>query len=161
MPQTVAQGADVIADLGDTYADTMDTVISDQLADISQAVGDTSMNVSGIRGLLASILATITTFFDNIFDISAFQLDFDGFKNLILVDRFPFCIPFDLVNCVSAFAHNASNFTFDIELHTAFFDIDHTVDLSPFVFYFGFFRYVATIWFTILLINKTKSMIKW
>ena len=109
-------------------------------------------------GLIQNILDKITNFFDSPSD---FKLDFDGFKNLILPDRFPFCIPFDLINSVRVFAASAANFSFDIDLETSYFSVHHTVDLSPFVVPIAFFRYTCVLFWIWVLITRTRDLMKW
>lgn len=107
---------------------------------------------------IKSILAAIVGFFDTPAD---FRLNFDGFKNMRLPTRFPFCIPFDFVNAIRVFARNAQDFQFRIDLETSYFQIHHVVDLTPFILPIAFFRYTACIWFGLVLINKTRDLIKW
>lgn len=109
-------------------------------------------------GLIQNILDKITNFFDSPSD---FKLDFDGFKNLILPDRFPFCIPFDLINSVRVFAASAANFSFDIDLETSYFSVHHTVDLSPFAVPIAFFRYTCVLFWIWVLITRTRDLMKW
>lgn len=139
--------------------DTQNPDISGEDANIFQRFWD------WIKGLLQSILdaikaiaSAIVGFFDSPSD---FCLNFDGFKNLILPERFPFCIPFDLVNSVRVFSANAQDFSFRIDFDTKFFSVHHAVDLTPFVLPIAFFRYTCVIWFCWVLITRTRDMIKW
>lgn len=109
-------------------------------------------------GLIQNILDKITNFFDSPSD---FKLDFDGFKNLILPDRFPFCIPFDLINSVRVFAASASDFVFRIDLDTSYFSVHHTVDLAPFAVPIAFFRYTCVLFWIWVLITRTRDLMKW
>ena len=109
-------------------------------------------------GLLGQIIALLKNFFDSPSD---FKLDFDGFKNLILPERFPFCIPFDMVKAVKLFAAAAADFAFSIDLDTQYFAVHHTVDLTPYVLPIAFFRYGCVIWFVWILISRTHDLIKW
>ena len=109
-------------------------------------------------GLIQNILDKITNFFDSPSD---YKLNFDGFKNLILPDRFPFCIPFDLINSVRVFAASAANFSFDIDLETSYFSVHHTVDLSPFAVPIAFFRYTCVLFWIWVLITRTRDLMKW
>lgn len=109
-------------------------------------------------GIIQNILDKISDFFDSPSD---FELDFDGFKNLILPDRFPFCIPFDLINSVRAFAVTAQDFEFIIDLDTQFFSVNHTVDLSPFAVPIAFFRYTCVAFWVWVLLSRTRDLMKW
>lgn len=110
-------------------------------------------------GLLGQIIALLKNFFDSPSD---FKLNFDGFRNLILPERFPFCIPFDLINSVRIFAVTAaSDFVFRIDLDTSYWSIHHAVDLAPFTLVITFFRYAAVAGWVWFLINRTRSLIKW
>ena len=121
-----------------------------------------------LKGILQSILdairsipAAITAFIASLFDVTQFQLDFTPFKSLVIKDKFPFCIPFDFRNAVKSFASTSSDYQMRIDLETSFFEIHHTVDLSPFVVPIAFFRYAACVWFTLVLITRTKDLMKW
>ena len=110
-------------------------------------------------GLLGQIISLLKNFFDGPSD---FKLNFDGFENLILPERFPFCIPFDLINSVKIFAVTAvSDFVFRIDLDTSYWSIHHAVDLAPFTLVITFFRYAAVAGWVWFLINRTRSLIKW
>lgn len=113
---------------------------------------------SGILDILGDIWDAIRNFFDSPSD---FKLDFDGFKNLILVDRFPFCIPFDLRDAIMLFAASAADYKFSIDLDTSYFSVHHTVDLSPYTVPITFFRYVVVVWFVYVLILRTRDVMKW
>ena len=117
--------------------------------------------VGTLVGQIATTLGEIGNFFKHFFDPTVFALDVSGFKDLIITTRFPFCIPFDLINAVRVFAAAAADYSFDIDLDTAFFQLHHKVDLSPYKFYIGFFRYVVVIWFSWMLALKTRSVMKW
>lgn len=56
---------------------------------------DTGTNTS----ILQQILDLLKNFFDSPSD---FRLNMDGFRNLAIADKFPFCIPFDLVDSISS-----------------------------------------------------------
>lgn len=114
--------------------------------------------ILSIPAALAGILDAILSFFDSPIN---FQLNFEGFKNLILFNRFPFCIPFDLKNAISVFASNASDYKLSIDMDTGYFSVHQEIDLTPFALPIAFFRYGASVWFTIALILKTRELIKW
>lgn len=130
-----------------------------------EVVGDTTGILNGIKDLVGGIGSAIGSLGDSIagfFDSPAdFELDMDGFKDIIIPQKFPFCIPFDFVNSIRSFAQNPKNYELKIDVDTQYFKVNHVVDLSPFSFFFAFFRYGATVWFAIVLITKTRSMIKW
>lgn len=109
-------------------------------------------------GLIGSIIELLRNFFDSPSD---FRLNLDGFKNLILPDRFPFSIPFDMVKAVELFAAAAADFVFRIDLDTQYFSVHHTVDLTPYAVPIAFFRYACVFWFAWILISRTHDLIKW
>lgn len=109
-------------------------------------------------GLIGSIIELLKNFFDSPSD---FRLNLDGFKNLILPDRFPFSIPFDMVKAVKLFAAAAADFVFRIDLDTQYFSVHHTVDLTPYAVPIAFFRYACVFWFAWILISRTHDLIKW
>lgn len=115
---------------------------------------------TALTAILDAVLA-IPAVIASIFDVTQFQLDFTPFKSLVIKDKFPFCIPFDFRNAVKSFASTASDYQMRIDLETSFFEIHHTVDLSPFVVPIAFFRYAACVWFTLVLITRTKDLMKW
>lgn len=179
VPPISVKPGDWTADLPKTDTGDLVDVPTDTLVDVGTGekvdtdnpdVPDENTNIfqrfwDWIKGLLQSILdaikaivSAIVGFFDSPSD---FRLDFDGFKNLILPERFPFCIPFDLVNSVRVFSANAQDFSFRIDFDTKFFSVHHAVDLTPFVLPIAFFRYTCVIWFCWVLITRTRDMIKW
>lgn len=85
----------------------------------------------------------------------------DGFRNLAIADKFPFCIPFDLVDSIKQFAVSAKDFHFRIKLDTHYFKVDHEVDLSDMVLPFAFFRYMVLVWFVWTLMLRTRDLVKW
>lgn len=109
-------------------------------------------------GLIGSIIELLRNFFDSPSD---FRLNLDGFKELILPDRFPFSIPFDMVKAVELFAAAAADFVFRIDLDTQYFSVHHTVDLTPYAVPIAFFRYACVFWFAWILISRTHDLIKW
>ena len=109
-------------------------------------------------GLLQKILDLLKNFFDSPSD---FRLNMDGFRNLAIADKFPFCIPFDLVDSIKQFAVSAKDFHFRIKLDTHYFKVDHEVDLSDMVLPFAFFRYMVLVWFVWMLMLRTRDLVKW
>lgn len=109
-------------------------------------------------GLLQKILDLLKNFFDGPSD---FRLNMDGFRNLAIADKFPFCIPFDLVDSIKQFAVSAKDFHFRIKLDTHYFKVDHEVDLSDMVLPFAFFRYMVLVWFVWMLMLRTRDLVKW
>lgn len=164
-PDLSLNPTDHLADIPKQETGEQVDVPYDTLVDIGtgEAVGEDVENpdipTEGTdTGLIQNILDKITNFFDSPSD---FKLDFDGFKNLILPDRFPFCIPFDLINSVRVFAASAANFSFDIDLETSYFSVHHTVDLSPFAVPIAFFRYTCVLFWIWVLITRTRDLMKW
>lgn len=119
---------------------------------------DTPGEGTGIAGLLGKIIALLTSFFDSPSD---FQLNMDGFRNLAIKDKFPFCIPFDMVDSVREFAASAADYQLHIKIDGQYLQIDHTVDLTPFAVPIAFFRYLCVTWFVWVLISRTHDLIKW
>ena len=113
---------------------------------------------SGVSGLIGTIIGLLKNFFDSPSD---FKLDMDGFRNLAIKDKFPFCIPFDMVDSVKQFAATASDYQFRIKLDTQYWQIDHTVDLTPLALPLAFFRYLVVVWFIWVLMSRTHDLIKW
>ena len=144
-----------------TDVDVPDTGI---LSGIRDLVGDIAGAITGtLSDLLTGIktgIDSIATTLGNFFDVSQFELDFSPFQ-VGLTKIFPFCIPFDFFNGIKLFAQQADNFSFDIQLDTDYFKIDHSVDLSHFKIPFAFFRFVAVFWFSYILISRTRDFMKW
>lgn len=125
--------------------------------------GTVEGDVSGIKSLVQSIsktLSAIRTAVLEFFAISDFSLNLDPLK-VDFKSVFPFCIPFDLANLVGIFAASPSDFTFNIKLDTQYWQVDHTVDLSPFRVPIIFFRYCVIATFIWILISQTRNLIKW
>lgn len=85
----------------------------------------------------------------------------DGFRNLAIADKFPFCIPFDMVDSVKQFAATAADYQFRIKFDTQYFSVDHTVDLTPIAVPLAFFRYIVCVWFVWVLMSRTHDLMKW
>lgn len=115
---------------------------------------DTGTNTS----LLQKILDLLKNFFDSPSD---FRLNMDGFRNLAIKDKFPFCIPFDMVDSVKQFAAEAADYQFRVKLDTQYFKVDHVVDLTPLAVPLAFFRYLVVAWFAWVLMSRTHDLMKW
>lgn len=113
---------------------------------------------SGVSGLIGTIIGLLKNFFDSPSD---FKLDMDGFRNLAIADKFPFCIPFDMVDSVKQFAATAADYQFRIKFDTQYFRVDHTVDLTPIAVPLAFFRYIVCVWFVWVLMSRTHDLMKW
>lgn len=113
---------------------------------------------SGVSGLIGTIIGLLKNFFDSPSD---FKLDMDGFRNLAIADKFPFCIPFDMVDSVKQFAATAADYQFRIKFDTQYFSVDHTVDLTPIAVPLAFFRYIVCVWFVWVLMSRTHDLMKW
>ena len=113
---------------------------------------------SGVSGLIGTIIGLLKNFFDSPSD---FKLDMDGFRNLAIADKFPFCIPFDMVDSVKQFAATAADYQFRIKFDTQYFSVDHTVDLTPIAVPLAFFRYIVCAWFVWVLMSRAHDLMKW
>lgn len=113
---------------------------------------------SGVSGLIGTIIGLLKNFFDSPSD---FKLDMDGFRDLAIADKFPFCIPFDMVDSVKQFAATAADYQFRIKFDTQYFSVDHTVDLTPIAVPLAFFRYIVCVWFVWVLMSRTHDLMKW
>lgn len=148
---------------------------SDELAQTGETTGATTGTQSGtgdipqgttwpysipILGNILKILTEISEAIKGFFDISDFSLDFEPLK-IGLTKKFPFCIPFDLLRIVKTFSVQPTDFNFKIYLDTSYFTIDHTVDLSPFWIPIRFFRWLCVIYFSWILISRTRDLMKW
>lgn len=168
IPLTIPEtGVDVNTGVGDVRGDAQ-TAEGEQTGTITSEGSGTGV-FSGIGSWILSIpilgdilkiLGQILEAILSFFDVSQFELDFSPLK-CGLTTVFPFCIPFDFMRAVEVFAADSSSFSFDIDLDTKYFKIDHTVDLSPFALPIAFFRYVVVFWFGYILISRTRDLIKW
>jgi len=115
-----------------------------------------------VRSLPATISTAISAASSAVFDSPTdFALDFSGFKNLIIFDKFPFSIPFDLVNAVKLFAASASDYQLKLHVNLPHFKVNYDLDMSPYYPYIAFARYVFVVFFAIGLIMRTRDLIKW
>lgn len=119
---------------------------------------DTDKPGTETGGKLGEIIALLKNFFDSPSD---FKLDMDGFRNLAIKDKFPFCIPFDVVDSVKQFAATAADYEFRINLQTQYFSVDHVVDLTPLAVPLAFFRCIVVSWFVWVLLSRTRDLMKW
>lgn len=126
---------------------------------IFEGIGKWILNIP-ILGSILQLLLNILEAIQDITAVSDFTLDFSPLK-IGLTEVFPFCIPFDLLRMVTVYSATPDDFVLSIDLETDYFVIDHDVDLSPFSIPIIFFRWVVTIWFSWILISRTRDMIKW
>lgn len=155
---TIITKADNLVQTGSTEGATSGTQAN--TGDVSIPADGTWPYTIPILGDILTILERILEAIREFFDVSDFSLNFDALK-IGLTNKFPFCIPFDLLRVVKSFSAEPMDFVFRINFKTAFFEIDHTVDLSPFKVPIKFFRWVCIIYFTWILISRTKDMMKW
>ena len=146
--KVVDQSTGKVLDDADTGTDTKP----------GEGTGEGTETGSGVSGLIGTIIGLLKNFFDSPSD---FKLDMDGFRNLAIADKFPFCIPFDMVDSVKQFAATAANYQFRIKFDTQYFSVDHTVDLTPIAVPLAFFRYIVCVWFVWVLMSRTHDLMKW
>lgn len=146
--KVVDQSTGKVLDDADTGTDTKP----------GEGTGEGTETGSGVSGLIGTIIGLLKNFFDSPSD---FKLDMDGFRNLAIADKFPFCIPFDMVDSVKQFAATAADYQFRIKFDTQYFSVDHTVDLTPIAVPLAFFRYIVCVWFVWVLMSRTHDLMKW
>lgn len=152
-PADVQVGEDgKIKSIGRTIADsTAETAerVKEQtgiLTDIKTGVGDLAKTIGDLPNKLFS-------------PPKDKKIDWAKFKSVGLDKVFPFCIPWDFYNGVKLFAKPAKTPDSSIKLQTKYFTINQHIDLSPYKFYIGFFRYSVLAFLTVILAKKTKEMI--
>ena len=113
--------------------------------------------IGPIIALLQAILSKIAA----ITEVSNFDIDFTPLK-VDLTTVFPFCIPFDFVRLITVYSHSPSDYAFNIDLDTSYWSIHHTVDLTPFRIPIIFPKgWVVTLYFTYIVISRTRDFMKW
>lgn len=132
--------------------------LDDTGTDTDKPGTDTDKPGTDTGGLLGQIVALLKNFFDSPSD---FRLNMDGFRNLVIKDKFPFCIPFDMVDSVKQFAADAADYQFRVKLDTQYFKVDRVVDLTPLAVPLAFFRYLVVAWFAWVLMSRTHDLMKW
>lgn len=137
---------------------TTGKALDDTGTDTDKPGTDTDKPGADTGGLLGQIVSLLKNFFDSPSD---FRLNMDGFRNLVIKDKFPFCIPFDMVDSVKQFAADAADYQFRIKLDTQYFSVDHVVDLTPLAVPLAFFRYIVVTWFVWVLLSRTRDLMKW
>lgn len=155
---TVVTKADELAQTGATTGAKSGTQTGTGETDVP--LGTTWPYTIPILGDILKILNKILEAIREFFDISDFSLDFEPLK-IGLTKKFPFCIPFDLLRLVQTFSAQPTDFNFRIYLKTSYFTIDHTVDLTPFWLPIRFFRWLCVIYFSWILISRTRDLMKW
>lgn len=145
-----------------------DTTLPDAPADLGilqniySVLNNGYINVkTGLSNLYSKVNSIALAISDVFVYDSTLKLDYSGFSNLIIKDRFPFSIPFDLYNSVKMFSASASQPDFNISIHNKFLSVDHTIDISFMHLFILFFRWVCNVWFSMVLILKTRDLIKW
>lgn len=126
-------------------------------------VVDPDIPSDGILGALNNILSTIKSIPNTIIDFFTAQpttsLDFSPLE-LSLVDKFPFCLPFDLYNAFNSFIAKPEVPKFNINFDEGLVGSGgFTFDFSPFSKIASILRYFILIIFVTNLIKKTRDMI--
>ena len=124
------------------------------LTDIKELIRKLLDLLSKLFDMLKSFIDTILKFFD----VTNFSLDFSKLK-VSIKTKFPFCIPFDYYNAIKLF--QASMKEPQIRVKIDYLHLDYIVPLGPINYPRMFFRFVATVWYAIFLMGKTRDFIKW
>ena len=117
-------------------------------------------DLSGITGLLNKILSFLKSIPAALIGTKA--LDFSGFSNISLFDKFPFCIPFDLVNAVNQLNAPPEAPVFKVDFKGTIMesagsieiDMSNFEQLAKILRFFEFFGFVAG------LIVVTRNLIR-
>lgn len=117
-------------------------------------------DLSGITGLLNKILSFLKSIPATLIGTKA--LDFSGFSNISLFDKFPFCIPFDLVNAVNQLNAPPEAPVFKVDFKGTIMesagsieiDMSNFEQLAKILRFFEFFGFVAG------LIVVTRNLIR-
>lgn len=104
---------------------------------------------------------------DGPFDIVDF--DFTPLKDIgtSLVTRFPFCIPFDLIEAIKVIAGNSVPPNFNIKIRTkdpirkVYYEYSQTINFKMFETFALISRVFTTLIFVVALMFATSKMIKW
>jgi len=174
---TTIGGTNALQDISNTDVQKLQDAVLGQTSlwdKIRAGVSSIGATLSGaISGLLTgvwtgvtSLSATMTDAWDWVKEWATpkddeWSLNFDAFKNVPLADKFPFCIPFDFYNCIAVWSASPVDYQLNVDLDTKFLVIHKEIDLSPFQWIFQFFRGFCIIFFSYILIVKTRSLIKW
>ena len=144
---------------------------------VTQNDNSSGLNFDWLRELIGSIIETTQSIFNSItgipdklgeiynsissmFDTTQFVLSLDPLK-VNFMDRFPFCIPKDLLKGLKLFNSTMSSPDLTIKIDTQYLKINHKLDLGLLNYVRGFFRYLAVAWYSIFLILRTRDLIKW
>ena len=114
-----------------------------------------------------TIINSGTPIEDGPFDIVDF--DFTPLKDIgqSLVTRFPFCIPFDLIEAVKVIAGNSVPPNFNIKIRTkdpirkVYYEYSQTINFKMFETFALISRVFTTLIFVVALMFATSKMIKW
>lgn len=134
--------------------------IADSTAETAERVKEQTGILTDIKTGVGDLAKTIGDLPNKLFNPpKEKKIDWPKFKSIGLEKVFPFCIPWDFYNGVKLFAKPAKTPDSTISLHTKYFSINQKIDLSPYKFYIGFFRYSVLAFLTVILAKKTKEMI--
>lgn len=142
---------DAIADVpvGDVVIDDVSSTDIPILGDIWQALKGTYDKVSSIPSEMSNFFTAPPTA----------SIDFSPLE-ISLVDKFPFCLPFDLYNAFNSFVADAEVPKFEIKFDEGLVgSAKFTLDFTPFSKLAAILRYFILIVFVTNLIKKTRDMI--
>ena len=149
-------GADNVVDGTLPYEEAQEDILTDVLElDIP-----VTPDLTGIAGLLKLILTAVKAIPTAV--VGTGTLNFDAFKNASLATVFPFCIPFDLVNCIRYFnvAETVPSFTFDFTDTLVPYLGTHTLDFSQFAYLAKILKFFVYSIFVAGLVKATRFLIR-
>lgn len=132
---------------------------------VLEGIGSLGGLLEGITNWLSELLNAVLSIPDLLTDIFSIPedltLNFDSLRLSNIKNKFPFSIPWDLWKTISLFAVNPTTPDLDININTEYLQVNHEINLQPIQVPLMFARYVATAFFIIFLVTKTRDMIKW
>lgn len=141
----------------------------DWLKNLLKEILDAIKSIPGLMGDIVSLLKNILNAIKSLatptqLDMSVpnkIELDFSPLY-INLKEKFPFCIPFDIVKSIKSFSVNAKEPVFVIPLSKTGWKgaEDFTIDLTGFEKIIIFVRYTFLVSFLFYLLNKTRSLIR-
>lgn len=147
----------VDAELGYTHTGTGEGELTEDLAGVVSGIGSIGNKLSNILSKLSALPALIGAAV-----IGTGSLDFSGFQNIELYNKFPFCIPWDLYNCFKDFNVAPIVPKFEIDFSGTFLSPADpiVVDFNDYEELVQIVRYFSFAFFVVGLILITRNLIR-
>lgn len=117
--------------------------------------------LKSILSIIKSIIATLVSLLElATWTLPPIELDLTPLR-FPVADKFPFCLPFDLLKFLKMFYVAPTPPDLVIDINTKYLKVYHQIDINMLTFVIGFFRYVSSVFYGIFLMKNTRKLMKW